>query len=261
MQKYYLIFISLLLMSLGSISTCLAQEKKQGHQDGKIRYKGVFKDGKPIGELIRYYQDGKIQAKMNHKGDTVDAVLYSKDGEYTSSGQYVDKKRDGGWQYKKGERLLISEIYRNNLLCGKSILYGNDERVVEEKFWKSGKLNGAWHLYYDNGQLRMQTSYVDGVLNGELTSYTLTGQLITKGYYKDNLKEGKWLHYDDAGKLLKKQIYHAGISENAEEEELEESKRLDALINSSKKILDPAAFVDDPDAYIQLIKGEIEENK
>lgn len=245
-------FILLVLSKRG-----VAQELKYGYYpDGKIRYKGYFVEGKPQGELIRYYPEGTVQARLNHQGDTVKAVLYSRNGEYTSTGYYVRQTKNGSWKYAKGNQVLSIEEYRNDLLNGKSVRYGEDGQVLEQKIWKGGQLDGTWSLYYRNGKLRLQAFYLSGKLNGLMNAYSWNGQLKAKGIYKDNLKEGEWIYYDEDGQVLKKQVYHAGIPEHAEQVELEESRKLDALILSGKKIPDPAVFADDPEAYMKLMDSE-----
>lgn len=254
-RNRYLVFFILCFsfFFLCSLGQSIGQELKQGYYpDGKIRYKGYFVDGKPVGEFIRYYQEGAVQAKMNYQGDTVKAILYSRNGEYTSTGKYVCQKKYGTWEYRKGQQLIARDEYRDDRLYGKSIRYGKGEVVIEQKNWVNGKADGEWNLYFPSGQLRMQSFYVEGSLNGLLKSYSQEGKLKTKGLYSGNLKEGEWEYYDDKGNVIRKQVYHGGISENAEEEELEESRELDALIQSDRKIVDPAAFADDPEAYMRV---------
>lgn len=250
-MKKSIALLILFFLTFGTL--CFSQEMKYGYYpDGKVRYKGYFADGKPVGELIRYYPEGAVQAKMNHRGDTVIAVLYSRDGEFTSSGKYFRQKKTGTWEYRKRQAVIAREEFKDDRLCGKSLRYGKENIVLEEKNWEDGKTNGEWKLYYNNGQLRMQAFFIAGALNGMLQSYSRDGKLRTKGIYKDNLKEGEWEFYDETGKLVKKQLYQGGKAENAEEQELEESRELDALIESGRKIADPAVFADDPEAYMKV---------
>ena len=55
-----------------------AEWRKGTYPDGTLRYEGYFRAGKPAGEMKRYYPDGKLQARMVYRGDTVEAVLYSR---------------------------------------------------------------------------------------------------------------------------------------------------------------------------------------
>ena len=65
-------------------------------------------------------------------------------------------------------------------------------------------------------------------------------------------KEGTWVFFDDSGVEVKRKNYRAGISDTAEEDELEESRYLDVLLSTVKKIPDPAVFADDPEGYMKL---------
>ncbi len=256
MKRYFLLFCWSVIL-LVTANKGEAQELKSGYYpDGKIRYKGYFKDGKPVGELMRYYQEGCLQAKMNYQGDTVKAVLYSRDGKYFSSGQYICREKMGKWEYWKEDCLLMSEEYRHHLLHGKSIRYGSNGCPMEQKHWQDGQLEGEWCLYYPDGKVRLQAFYVAGSLEGMLTAYSRDGKIRTKGRYKANLKEGEWVYYNGEGNLLKKQVYYSGVPENAGEQELEESHKLDSLIHAGKKIPDPAIFIDDPEAYMRMIEME-----
>lgn len=232
---------------------CLAQELKTGYYpEGQLRYKGYFADGKPVGELLRYYPEGNVKARMNHRGDTVAVTFYSRSGEYTTIGTYVGRRKTGIWKYAKGDVLLAEEEYRDDKLEGISKRYGKDGEMLEQKCWKNEQPEGEWLLFYENGKLRLQGFYLAGKLEGLLKTYSPEGKLRTKGIYKDNLKEGEWEYYDWEGRLDRKVVYHAGIPEHAEERELEESRKLDSLIHSGGKIPDPAHFTDDPEAYMKL---------
>lgn len=250
MMRICLFWVLLLFVSA---QTGYAQEMKEGfYPDGKIRYRGYFQNGKPVGEMTRYYPNGRIKALMNHKGDTTEVVLYSKEGEYTSKGRYIARKKDGVWEYRKGDFLLATEQYKNNILAGEAIRYFPSGKKAEDKIWKAGLPDGEWKMYYENGRVRMQAFFVAGKLNGEVKSFGDDGELRTAGKYHNDLKEGKWAYYDPDGKLLKELYYIGGVPENAEELELEESRNLDVLIDLGKKIPDPAEFSDDPEGYMKV---------
>lgn len=228
------------------------QEFKTGtYPDGAVRYKGYFLDGKPVGKMVRYYPDGKVQAEMEYRGDTVEATLYSRDGKCISAGKYVNRLKNGVWKFWKGEYLLAEENYRNNVLEGKRLNYFESGKIAGCKTWKDGKPEGEWQLYYENGQLRLQAGYHLGKIDGEVRSYDQKGILRVQGRFRNDRKEGKWEFYDEQGELLKVKIYHNGVAEDAEEE-TEESRRLNDMILSEKEIPDPAVFADDPEAYMRL---------
>lgn len=248
--------IFLFLFFILAVQVLFAQELKEGrYPDGKLRYKGYFRNGKPDGEVTHYYPDGKVKAVMKHRGEIVEAVLYSKDGEFTTSGRYIGQKRDGIWEYHRGSRLLLREEYEKNQLNGAVTRYYATGEVAEVKNWKAGVLSGVWKLFYDNEKLRMEVTFANGRLNGPMKSYAYDGVLVAEGKYDNGLKEGIWRFYNPGEKSERTLKYHRGVAENEEEEELEESRELDALLDSGKKIPDPALFTDDPESYMKLSGG------
>lgn len=255
-MKRFVSFFYVFLLVLLWTDDSFAQELKEGHYpDGKLRYKGYFQNGQPAGEVTHYYPDGNVKAVMNHKGEQVRAVLYSKDGEFKTSGSYLNRKKNGIWEYHKGDALLFREEYEADRLNGESTRYYRTGEVAEVKNWKAGVLSGVWKLFYDSGKLRMEAPFVAGRLNGKMKSYDYNGALIAEGEYRDDLKEGVWHFYSPEDKSERSLKYRRGVPENKDEVELEESRRLDSLANFGKKIPDPALFADDPENYIKLSGG------
>ena len=249
-MKVFGLFVLLVWCFSGQV---WGQEMKRGYYpDGKLRYQGYFKEGKPVGEVLRYYPEGSLKAKMNYQGDTVSAVLYAKQGDFFMTGKYFQQKKTGIWTFFKGDRLVAREEYRDGVLNGSSARFADDGNIMEERHWKKGTPDGEWRLFFPGGDLKLRAFYVAGELDGEMVSYFPDGQLRAKGEYKRNLREGEWVFYDVSGELVRKQVYYKGRPEDAEERETEESRQLDALINSGKKIPDPEVFVDDPEAYMRL---------
>lgn len=254
MNKSYLFPLIVSCMAFLCAAEIQAQELKSGlYPDGKLRYKGYFLDGQPAGEVTHYYPDGKIKAVMNHSGNEAEALLYSRDGNTCSSGKYIGRKKNGTWEYRKGERLLATEKYTENLLNGEAVRYYSDGKTAEIKEWKNGEPSGNWKLFYDNGKLRMEATLHNGKLDGKVKSYNYNGELLTEGEYRSDLKNGLWHFFDPENQTERQRKYHFGIAEDHEQAELEESRKLDSLINSGKKIPDPQVFADDPESYMKLI--------
>lgn len=249
-SRFFLFPFSFFLLLSGA---SVAQELRTGnYPDGTLRYKGYFKDNRPCGEMTHFYPDGRVKARMDNRGDTADVILYNRDGDFTSVGRFIDRKKTGVWEYRKNDRVVASEAYAGNVREGVAVRYFASGKPAEEKGWNAGTPDGPWILYYEDGKMRMKSAYVAGKLTGMMKSYDRGGAVRAEGVYKNDLKEGEWHFYDSEGRLQKKLHYRNGIPENAEEVELEESRRLDALISSAKKIPDPAVFADDPEMYMQL---------
>lgn len=231
-----------------------AQEKewKVGYYpDGKIRYKGYFVKEQPVGEILRYDPEGRLQARMNYEGEKVKALLYSKEGDYVASGEYIARKREGEWIYKQGERLLAREYYRAGKLDGEAINYFSSGEVRERRHWKEGVLSGEWSRFYAGGKLRFRAVWVAGRLEGKVEAYSPEGKLVTTGNYRNGLREGEWCYYKD-GQLERKRNYKNGVPEEQELEERLENAELEQWLEEGKKTADPADFTNHPEMYLKI---------
>ncbi len=246
-------------LSAGLVCCCLAAHAQQAelkesyYPDGTLRYKGYFIGKQPVGEVVQYYPSGQMKARLNYDGEETTAVIYSKNGEFTSSGKYLNRKKTGVWEYRKGERLLTREEYSGDKLDGTSFKYYATGGIAESKTWKEGVLSGAWKVFYDNGQLKFETSFVAGKLHGPLRAYRYGGQKSVEGVYRNNVKEGVWRYYDEAGELMRERTYKGGVSESQQEDDLQENEQIRRLENDARKIVDPANFTDEPEVYLQII--------
>lgn len=227
--------------------------KESYYPDGKLRYKGYFIGKQPVGEVVQYYPSGQMKARLNYDGEETKAVIYSKNGEFTSSGKYLNREKTGVWEYRKGERLLTREEYSKDKLDGTSFKYYANGKIAEKKTWKAGVLSGEWQVFYDNGQLKFATIFVAGKLQGPLTAYSYEGKKSVEGEYLNNVKEGVWRYYDEEGKVIRERAYKNGISERQQEDDLLENEQIRQLEDNVRKIVDPANFTDEPEVYLQII--------
>ncbi len=250
MKGVLLIPLFCLLLYTPSGKAQKGEVKKGYYPSGKLRYEGSFLNDQPVGRVIHYYENGAVKAVMIHSGRETDAVLYATGGEVSVSGRYVDRKKEGVWSYRQGERLLMTESYADNRLSGPAERFFPGGGVAERKEWQNGRLSGSWKLFYDNGALRLEAFFSNGKLDGELKSYDPEGHLLVKGRYADNWKEGVWEYYRPDGTLKEERTYVQGVVENPEEE-LEENRQLEALIQEGRRIVDPADFVNDPLLYMR----------
>lgn len=246
-------------LSVSLMCCCLTVTAQQGelkeayYPDGQLRYRGYFAGKQPVGEMVRYYPSGQVRARLNYQGERTTAVIYSKTGEFTSAGEYLNRKKSGVWEYRKGDRLLTREEYREDKLNGTSFKYYASGDVAESRTWNAGVLSGEWKVFYDNGQLKFETFFVKGKLNGPLKAYSHEGKKSVEGEYRDNMKEGRWRYYDDEGNLVRERSYKGGISEQRQEDDLLEDEQIRQLEDEAVKIVDPANFTDDPEVYLQII--------
>src|SRR5512145_3400788 len=98
--------ISCLLLFLLSLTTLQAQSDtifnqtdannlkqgywKKSYPNGKLMYKGYFKNNKPVGEMRRFFESGSVKAILNYdnNGEYARARLYYEGGQLAARGNF-----------------------------------------------------------------------------------------------------------------------------------------------------------------------------
>ncbi|HSY76596.1 MAG TPA: toxin-antitoxin system YwqK family antitoxin [Bacteroidia bacterium] len=193
--------------------------KKQGmweqkFPNGKIRYKGRFKDDKPVGIFKYFYEDNdslRILAIYSENGKVSRVHEYYYTGAMASSGKYVNQQKDSVWKiYDERQNLREKDQYSMGKKDGKCVTFYPDGNVLESKTWQNDLENGKRVEYYDNGEMRLEESYVNGKVEGPASFYSDEGKLVISGAYKNDVKDGKWIYYNEEGHARDSVMYKNG---------------------------------------------------
>lgn len=218
-KPFLIVFILLITGSVHFFSqnSTDSQGRKQGawikyHADGKTpRYKGQFKDDKPFGEFIYYYESGEVQTVLSYETDGSSiARTYFTNGNLMSKGSYINQLKDGPWWYFSTDKLVIAkENYKNGKLEGISYKFfptevGQNPAILEETNYINGVAQGAWTRYFQDGKTQVKGKYKDGLQTGECTWFSPSGKTEVVGYFKEGEKNGWWRFYDTEGNETKK---------------------------------------------------------
>ena len=207
---YTAILLSLCLAVLGQ-NQLDEQGRKTGHwkveyPNGKTQYEAEFLEGHPVGEMLRYYENGALRARMifNEDGSRSYAYLYYPNRKPAAEGVFVDQRKDSIWTYYSefDGSVRIREAYSNGQLHGISLSYYPSGEVSEEVEWKQDVKDGAWTQYYKNGVKRLSGNYGKGKLQGPYEVYYSNGSIEISGNYLNNMSHGTWRFYDESGKEL-----------------------------------------------------------
>jgi antitoxin component YwqK of YwqJK toxin-antitoxin module len=202
---------------------------KKSYPNGKLMYKGFFRDNKPVGEMLRFYETGSIKASMvyDNSGEYAHVRLLYADGQLAATGVYYNSMKDSTWCYYSyyDHSITTRETYAKGKRNGLMINYYNNGNPSEKIAWVNNKKNGLWEQYFANNILKLKTAYRDGLLEGEFLVFYDSGKPYLKGAYKNGLREGKWVFYDEDGKTDMELAYHLGITPdedklNARQQEL-----------------------------------------
>ncbi len=185
-----------------------AQRLKQGwwkksYPNGKLMYKGFFKNDKPVGLMYRYYETGAVKAILNYdaKGDYARARLLYEDGQLAAEGVFYNSLKDSTWSYYSyyDRSLTAQENWQKGARQGMMINYYSNGSISEKIDWKDNKKDGIWEQYFQNGLLKMKATYSENKLEGDFYVYFSDGELYLKGKYANDHRQGKWTFFKEDG--------------------------------------------------------------
>lgn len=192
--------------------------KKQGkwsknYPNGKVKYKGEFKDDKEIGTFTYYSKDGKLSQTIEYSqnGKVGQAKFFYKNGKLMSEGKYVDKKKEGIWTYydEKGRKLREENLVAGKKE-GKETNWDRNGKVNVTTMYKNGIKEGEeWKTYYADGY--SIANYSKGKLNGKITHYFASKKPLYEGQYADDKKVGEWKFMNEAGDVIKVQKWENDV--------------------------------------------------
>lgn len=221
------------------------------YSNGLVRYEGNFEGNKPVGELRRYHENGKLSCvqQFDEQGNST-VVFYTGGGELLAEGQYVAQERDGDWKfYGEGEYLFMTETYQNGMRVGETLIYSREGKVLQRVPYKNGVLDGERIHYYPYGNVLAKYTYQNGELNGPYSYFYETGQKNEEGYYKEGKPHGIWRSYEEDGTYEEAEFID-GKPANPTLYNKAFQDKLDRY-DIDPQIKDPEDFMDNPSAYFQ----------
>ena len=208
-----------------------------------ILYEGTFLDNHPVGELKRYYEDGRLRSRLvySQDGKKADAEIYHPNGNISSSGIYINQLKEGQWKFFSARikgLLLNEESYLKNQKNGLSVKFYPDSAVAEKVSYLNDKREGEWLQYHPDGKLSLKALYKGGMLNGKFEAWYPDGKPESTGSYKNNLREGTWRIFKADGSLRYELNYVNGITDDKKIGE-DAEKLLDEMDKNKGSIADP----------------------
>jgi len=217
---------------------------KKHTTDSMLIYKGFFRDGKPLGEFYRYYENGRVKALMNHDQDGIHsyARLFYPNGMLAAEGKYFNQSKDSTWGYYSyySQDLTFKENYLRGIKQGESYVYYPDGATAEVKHWEKDLAHGQWKQYYEDYSLRLESNIKMGEIHGDYLLYNRMGTVVVKGRYSEGKMDGPWEFYSDDGKLEYQLSYENGIN-------LDEEGYYKRALDYQKQIENNMGTIPEPD--------------
>lgn len=186
-----------------------AMGQKQGYwkkqtQDGNLMYKGFFKDGKPVGKMERFYEDGSRRAELIYlEGtDICNAKIFYRTGKLAASGKYVNQVKDSLWRYHSyySDDLMYMETYQAGQKNGESVKYYPGGQIAEIMTWQMDMKHGPWKQFFEDSTIRLLSGYDSNDVHGRYQVYNRNHILVLDGEYDHGKMDKTWHFYDDNGK-------------------------------------------------------------
>jgi len=210
-----------------------AWEKK--FPNGKLRYKGQFRDDVPVGTFTYYFEEGGKSAEIQHlsEGAGAMATFFHKNGTVMGEGLYVQQQKEGEWKFYDNKSVLSSiDHYKEGKLHGTSkVLYLNGD-ISAEYVYENGMKSGPFKEYFTGNKLSIEGTFKNDSFDGDYKSYHDSGQLKEEGQYVDGKKDGHWVYYAPEGQIMAQEIYEMGeLTKQKVEESFQQDKLLPVELN------------------------------
>ena len=193
--------------------------------DGKLYYKGNFKDDLPVGTFNFYHESGELMSVLQHTsgGERVFAEHYRPDGSKNAEGLYLRSRtldengeplrlKHGPWKYYDGAgNLRLLETYANGELNGAYASYSDDGQILEEGSFVTGERDGAWKTYNEMGIELSEINYKSGLFDGATRVYYDSGRPLMMGLYRDGNEAGVWITFHPDGSIEQRRHFTDGV--------------------------------------------------
>jgi antitoxin component YwqK of YwqJK toxin-antitoxin module len=215
-------------------------------------YRGAFKDNKPVGEWLRYHEEGGLKALLQYSetSDTVKARLYETASQPVAEGVYVREKKEGIWLYYSGETKISEESFMNGIKSGICRKFYPTGELLEESLWKENRKEGKYQAFFPTGKPFLQCIFSEGIRNGRCFTYYPSGLTEVESQYKNDKPDGEWKYLDENGNIRFTLLYEKGILKNPEALDSLGTKELEELEKQKGKLDDPEKYLQNPEEYL-----------
>jgi len=159
---------------------------EKGKGEGKLKFRGTYREGKKQGTHIWFNEDGSIDSTKVYRNGFLIA-----EGKLDISGM-----RMGFWKeyyYPTGELKSEGEYKLGYRFGDWKFYYLSGVEQEKGRYTDLGKTDGKWIWYYENGAILREETFRNGKENGPLVEYNDTGKIIIRGQFLDGKQEGEWV--------------------------------------------------------------------
>jgi antitoxin component YwqK of YwqJK toxin-antitoxin module len=193
--------------------------------NGKINYKGSYKNGKKEGLWIYYFEDGNVEQKGRYKDDLPHGewLWYYPNGQLRRQENFYKGKYEGEVKdFDENGNLIQDRNYAFNTQEGRSYYFIGDHEEKGEM--QNGLREGKWTYYFDGKKKAFVGKYKDGFPEGKHKYWFGNGRRAYVMKYKNGKLHGKMIEYIESGGVNHVYIYKNGKLKTLDGEEIVERK-------------------------------------
>lgn len=212
------------------------------YQDGSLKQKAFYSDGRLNGEQVNYYPNKQKQAVMNYANGSLHGkrALWDEQGNLMEEANYDDgdlqgryflRRPDGSeviYHYKHhrphglhqiyypyhqeyGKIKALEATYVNGLLEGEVSEFNHAGIKTASTFYSHGNKDGIGTLYTDDGKLKISVEYKNGLQNGKAYEFFCNGDIEKQANFVDGKREGEEKTFFPNGRIRTSYHFRNGM--------------------------------------------------
>ena len=164
------------------------------HDNGQLKWKGNYKDGKEHGLWETYWDDGQLRSKENYKNGKLHGSLFN----------FHQNGKIHIWEwYQDDQRLILEEYHKEGPL-----LYRENEKTRIREFYEQYVDTYGLLQTYLSGREEYKSTTKQN--HGLYEEFHKNGKLCARGEYKNGNPDGPFDIFDEEGNFTEIKTYKNG---------------------------------------------------
>ncbi|WP_421871715.1 CHAT domain-containing protein [Marinoscillum sp.] len=186
------------------------------YMDGIKQFEGRLLSFDPLvkhGKVLFFHPNGLVHQDVRFAYDSLHGpiTIYHDNGLVESTGEMVNNKQDGYWEYfYPNGSIQMTVSFENGLANGPFSAYDLNGNLLKEGTLKNGKNHGDWKYYYASGELKSTAQWENDLLVGKSVFYYPSGELKEINYKKNGELHGHITSYYENGNKKSESTYNEG---------------------------------------------------
>ncbi len=188
----------------------LEGENTTYYENGSLREKSIYKNGKINGMVELYNRNNTLKNKFPLNDGKINGIKYNfnSTGYLLNEGELVNDVYNGYYKtyYPSGAVDLSCKVVNDQINGPVEYRWENGVISITGTF-ANGKRDGNWKWFSDKGKLKTEINYIKGKEHGTSTYYYDNGKIRSEENYDNGNKKGAFKFYDRDGIIYAEYSY------------------------------------------------------